>query len=422
MGNLSSFLSMCITSAQARRAVRNIEKNNELRRNITYYEPSDIAAFIERAPQVGSYIISGGQAHDRSRAAGAAAACSLDQGIPGVVLHEGNSGLQSQISAATSFAGNRVIITKNMPVYDPFYNRSSQEICNLIASSTRNTSGIGAVGQQYITGISEFIQSKSIPPFCEMFVRCPYDQLFEKVDSAQNSGNLSSQKADQIRNLLMQGQTERAGVQSFFSQLACQGAGVLSTKSSRNASANVKTAVFHNSMLMIDIGSSTNDILLNLLINEVKEALAAGKRIMLILDSISVNANDVLLKVMQSLPSRCLTTLLGDDVYSMLGAENSLFHAFTGTASQCIVFSHTAGVSCTKWSEVFGYYDMDKVSRNIGSSQNYQWGYGFGSSSSVNVATEREYIVKPEELARMSPGEVYILDRNARELAHTTLR
>jgi len=71
---------------------------------------------------------------------------------------------------------------------------------------------------------------------------------------------------------------------------------------------------------------------------------------------------------------------------------------------------------------VFGYYDVDKVSQNMGSNQNYQWGYGFGSSNSISVSTNREFIVKPEDLARMAPEEVYILDRNARELAYTTLR
>lgn len=58
----------------------------------------------------------------------------------------------------------------------------------------------------------------------------------------------------------------------------------------------------------------------------------------------------------------------------------------------------------------------------MGNNQNYQWGYGFGSSNSISVNTSREYIVKPEELAKMYPSEVYILDRNVQELAYTTLR
>lgn len=92
-----------------------------------------------------------------------------------------------------------------------------------------------------------------------MFIRCPHDFLFDKVDDAKSQGYITDQKATQIRNQLMQGQTERANVQTFFSQLAYQGMGVLSTKGSRDTAVNIKTAVEHNGMIMIDIGSSTNE-------------------------------------------------------------------------------------------------------------------------------------------------------------------
>lgn len=38
------------------------------------------------------------------------------------------------------------------------------------------------------------------------------------------------------------------------------------------------------------------------------------------------------------------------------------------------------------------------------------------------MTSNREFIVKPEEIARMKQDEVYILDKNVQELAHTTLR
>ena len=86
------------------------------------------------------------------------------------------------------------------------------------------------------------------------------------------------------------------------------------------------------------------------------------------------------------------------------------------------VYAHSVGLTCNKWSEIFGYYDVDKVSHNMGSNQNYQWGYGFGSQNSISVSTNREFIVKPEEINHMASNEVYILDRNAQELAFTTIR
>lgn len=422
MGDFTSLVNTWLANKRTKQTIRNIEKNNELRKNITRYDLSDIEAFIERDINVGSYIISGGNALNRAKAAASSAACSLEQSIPVIVLHEGDKTLENAVVNATSFTGNKVIITSNTAVYDPFYNRTENEICNLILNSCSQSLRINADGQQYILGITEFIKSKKIPPYCEMFVSCPHDKLFDKIDESEQKGYLNSNDALTIRNKLMQGQSERANIQSFFSQLSYQGRGVLSNKGNRNAAVNIKTAVEHDGMLMIDIGSSTNEILLNLIVNEIREVIATGKKIMLILDGININSNDSLNKLIKSLSARCLTTLLSSDIYSMLGGDDNLFHTFTGNASKCIVFSHTSGTTCTKWSEIIGYYDVDKISQNITTNQNYQWGYGSGTSNSISVSTNREFIVKPEELARLNQNEVYILDRNAKELAFTIIR
>lgn len=422
MGEFASIFNTWLANRRIRQTIRNIEKNNELRKNITLYEPSDIEGFIERDSRVGSYIISGGLQSYRARTAASVVACSLSQGVPVVVLHEGDRELENSIAVATAFTNNKVIIKHSTSVYDPFYNRSNQEICNLIMNSVRTPGDIGTLGQQYISGISDFIRSKNIPPYCEMLVRCPHDELIEKIDDAENLGYLTSQKAAQIRGLIMQGQSERANVQAFFSQLSYQATGVLLSHGSRSHAVNIRTAVEHAGLLMIDIGSSTNDLLVNLLVNEIKDMLSSGKKLMLVIDGIAINSNVLLSNVVKSLSARCLTCILAEDVYSVLGADDNVFHSFVGNACKCVVYAHSVGLTCNKWSEVFGYYDVDRVSHNMGSNQNYQWGYGFGSQNSINVSTNREFIVKPEEINQMASNEVYILDRNAKELAFTTIR
>lgn len=422
MGEFASIVNTWLANRRTRQTIRNIEKNNELRKNITRYEPSDIEGFIERDSSVGSYIISGGLQLYRARTAASVVACSLSQHVPVIVLHEGDIELENSIARATAFTNNKVIIKRNTSVYDPFYNRSNQEICNLIMNSVRTPGEIGALGQQYISGISDFIRSKNIPPYCEMLVRCPHDELIEKIDDAENLGHITPKKATQIRGLIMQGQSERASVQAFFSQLAYQATGILSSRGSRTHAVNIRTAVEHAGLLMIDIGSSTNDLLVNLLVNEIKDVLSTGKKIMLVIDGIAINSNALLSNVVKSLSARCLTCILAEDVYSVLGADDNVFHSFVGNACKCVVYAHSVGLTCNKWSEIFGYYDVDKVSHNMGSNQNYQWGYGFGSQNSISVSTNREFIVKPEEINHMASNEVYILDRNAQELAFTTIR
>ena len=103
MGDFTSLVNTWLANRRTKQTIKNIEKNNELRRNITRYEPSDIEGFIERDNHVGSYVISGGDNMIRSRAAASICACSLEQNIPVVVLHEGNKAFEGSVAQATAF-------------------------------------------------------------------------------------------------------------------------------------------------------------------------------------------------------------------------------------------------------------------------------------------------------------------------------
>lgn len=408
---------------QTRRAVKSIEQNNELRRNITRYEPSDIEGFIESDSMIGSYIISGGKPYYRNRGAASIAACSLTRGIPVVILHEGDSNLENTAkSLLPGFTNALYMIKQGASIYDPFFNRGNMEIWNLIYGSLRNASDISGVGMQYVFGIAEYIRTKGIPPYCDMFVRCPYDTLYDTIDESENRGKITAQRAQQIRGMLTAGQAERANVQSFFSQLSFQGGGILADKARRSNCVNVKAVASKNGAMIIDIGSSANDLLVNLIMNEIKEIVSSGKRIMLILDGIQVGTNDTLTRIVKALSARCLTTFLSDDVYATLGADDNMFFSLAGNANMNFIFSHSSGVSCTKWAEVLGYYEVDKVSQSMQYSPTLQFGLGGGASSSISVNKNREYVVNPEEIFHMNDNELYILIRSRQELAYTTLR
>lgn len=46
MGDITSLVNTWLSNRRTKQTIRNIEKNNELRRNITRYEPSDIEGFL----------------------------------------------------------------------------------------------------------------------------------------------------------------------------------------------------------------------------------------------------------------------------------------------------------------------------------------------------------------------------------------
>ena len=422
MGTFSSIVNTIVSNRRTRKTIRNIEMGNELRRGITSYEASDIEAFIERDREVGNYLISGGISYNRSRSATSIVTCALDQGIPVIVLHEGNTEMENYMRQVPFFANQKIFISPQAAFYDPFYNRTDQEICDIVLRSANENREIKSNGQYYISGIAEFIRSKNIPTYCEMFLRTPFNDLFEKLDEAVSLNYLSSQRATQIRNLLMQGQSEQSSIQVFFSQLDREGGGILSTKSTRANAVNIRDAVTRGSMIMIDIGSRSNELLLNVVISEIYDVLASGKSIALILDEISIDANKELAKLVRSGSTKCRLSLVAEDVYSMLGSDDNLFHSLVGRSSKCVVFSHFDGTSCTKWADVFGQYEVDKISHNVTTHQNFQFGYGSGNQNAINVSQSREYRIKPEEIAGMGPRDIFILDQVAHEIAYTTMR
>lgn len=294
MMNFNLFNSAWINKQRIRKAARNLERENDARRNITRYRPSDIEGFIEKRPQVGSYVISGGNSQNRSRTVAAVVMCALTQSIPVIVLHRGDLSLQFTIESA-------------MQIYKLFMPRKKD------------------------------------------------------VD-----------------------------FQMFLSQLAYQDKDVF-LSSRTDTSVSIRTAVEQNGLIMIDVGANSSESILDLLVSEINEEIETAKKIMLVIDDINMDTDTKLSKLIKDLPERCLTTMVSGDVYSMLARNESLFQSFVENADQCIVFSHSAGDSCSKWSGLIGYHDG-------------------------------ELRVEPKDIRKMTSNEVYILEQDTGELACTQLR
>ena len=108
MGNLSSLFNNLIAIQKTKRVINNVNICNEINKNITRYELSDIEGFIERDQLIGSYVISGGNLLNRTKTEVSIAVCSIYKNIPVIVLHEGNGNLQYQLYKAANFINNKV--------------------------------------------------------------------------------------------------------------------------------------------------------------------------------------------------------------------------------------------------------------------------------------------------------------------------
>lgn len=403
-----------------KRMLQNISVQNENNKNIVRYQPSAIEAFFSPTDPLGNIIISGGLCVLRNRAIIGALDSALHNGISVVVLHAGNQMLESMLQQRYK---NIHVFTRNNSIYEPLIGLSNAEICRLVQSSVTKQCGIQSGGQYYIEGMTEFIRSKNIPPYCEMFITCPHLELFDKVDDAEMKGHISSSLAQRIKTSLVQGQAQRSDVENYFNMLRHQAQGLLATKANLKKAQSMRSIINHNGFAVLDVGSNTNDLLINLALCDLTSALNNGRKLMLVVDGLVSSASEKLEQVIKNSGAGVYAVVSSDDVYAALNADDNLFASTIGKATKSIIYRHTSGLSCNKWAEVLGYYEKQEVSNTYTNGRNYQSMFsivpGQMNTDSINVNLKRDYIVRPEEISRMAKDEVYIMDAVNNELAFT---
>ena len=249
--------------------------------------------------------------------------------------------------------------------------------------------------------------------------------VFEKVENLRMQGGINDIEEQQIKSKLMKGQSEIDKLDTYMASLKMEMGDLRYIPGNGQQPINIISALNDAEIICIDIASAMNKLLLNTLVFQLKLALSKGIRYTLIVDSISLNANEAFANYLKAPTDRICTLIAADDFYSMVGGDEKAFNALMGRCQIAVVMSHTSGNSATKWAEIFGQYDKYETSysRAKGSSKRTPFSL-FASpyqNNTVNINERREYVVKPEKIMRMGYGEAYVLTAARGELAHLIL-
>lgn len=426
MAENESFVWGLIRNIQERRnkkrMLNNISIQNENSKHIIQYKPSAIEAFFSPSDPLGNIIISGDNLLLRNRAIIGSLDSALNKGTSVVVLHAGNQMLETMLQ---QHYNNIFVFNRNNAKYEPFIGLSNSEICRMIQSSATKLCEIHSGAQYYLEGMSDFIRSKNIPPYCEMYITCPHLDLFDKVDDSEAKGYLSSALAQRIKTSLVQGQAQRSDVENYFNMLRHQAQGLLVNKVNLSRAVSLRSIINHNGFAVLDVGSNTNDLLINLAICDLTSALNNGRKLVLVVDGLTISASEQLERIVKNSGVAIYTIVSSDDVYASLNADENLFASVVGKSIKSVIYHHSSGLSCTKLAEIIGYYEKQEVTNTYTSGRNYQSVFsiipGQMNTDSINVNLKREYIVRPEEIGRMTKNEAYIIDGINNELAHTEI-
>ena len=403
-----------------RRTLRKIQEANEMNQGIIRYRPSQIEAFIDDTVPVESLLFSGGANSIRVRTMLRAIECACIQGYMVLVMHCGNSELEQGLNGY--FGVNNVCLAnRNNPIYDPFVGASNAEIARLVISSAPKNNKINSVGRYYLNGVSDYIKYNHKSPRCYMFINCPHLTFIDRVNDAESQGRISSNEARMVISQIMQGEVERGNIENFFHELSLQGSAVLAKKSNAAYAVNLLAAANRQQIFSVDIQSGANALLINLLVNETEAVISQGSKMLIVVDSLKINAGEALMNYIKRGGSANGAIVSSDDVFAEFGGSDSDFFAFAGKCSKLIISKHSSAYSCQKLSDAIGSYDKQEVSSSFSRNVNYFGRWGVGSGQTENISIKRENIVKPEEIQRLNNDEVYILDKDSGELSYTSV-
>ena len=403
-----------------------LDRMNQGIDGVVNYKSCSVENFFESQYGTINTIVSGGADDIRFKVLRAHIAIAINDGFPVIVLHQGNPYIGSRLRNEFGGVVETNIVDIGSACYDPFYDLDGGAISELVMGAAPKSFDIKHNAKYYIEGVVELLKKSKKKPYFNLLATCPHTTLFDKIDDLVGKNQISDSDGQEIKSKLMIGQSESAKIESYFYTLQTQIQPFLYRTKSREKPVNVRKNISNKELLVINIGNIANELYVNVLIEELKRAIAYGSSAAVVLDSISIVGNDKLKELIMGLSGQVRFTVIGDDVVALSGSDEQLFTTLVGRAKKIVVLSHNAGTSAVKWSQVFGEHDKQEQSYSVSNGGSYNSPIPFMASPNynkqVNYNWKREYIVKPEKIMNLGYGEAFVYSGDINELAHVTFR
>ena len=403
-----------------------LDRMNQGIDGVVNYKLCSVENFFESQYGTINTIVSGGSDDIRFKVLRAHIAIAINDGFPVIVLHQGNPYIGSRLRNEFGGVVETNIVDIGSACYDPFYDLDGGAISELVMGAAPKSFDIKHNAKYYIEGVVELLKKSKKKPYFNLLATCPHTTLFDKIDDLVGKNQISDSDGQEIKSKLMIGQSESVKIESYFYTLQTQIQPFLYRTKSREKPVNVRKNISNKELLVINIGNIANELYVNVLIEELKRAIAYGSSAAVVLDSISIVGNDKLKELIMGLSGQVRFTVIGDDVVALSGSDEQLFTTLVGRAKKIVVLSHNAGTSAVKWSQVFGEHDKQEQSYSVSKGGSYNSPIPFMASPNynkqVNYNWKREYIVKPEKIMNLGYGEAFVYSGDINELAHVTFR
>lgn len=396
------------------------KKIDRINRGVIEKKHSSIGELLNANNEINNTLISGGNIRERSQWISELIINMHSQGIPTIVIHENNDYLKTTLTSRIA-TNSIAFIDNNSPQLEPFLSCSAKEITKLLVETATTDYDIKNNARYYIEGMCDYLRVKKLQPTLRMFYKCPHGQLFDFIDDLINNGKITDTQGQAIKSKLMMGQSEQFKVESLISDLYDQAEPLLARNPKLRK--NIVNAVKNNKIIVINISSNANALLIGMLLVQVRNELRKGKELALITDNLSCSSTEALKKCFVEKSSRCKLVASSDDILSSCEGDDKVFSTLVGNSDNIVILSHSSGATSSKWAETIGYYNKEEASTSYskGSMRHSPFSLfpGKNNTTTTNYNIKREYIVKPEQINRMVNNEVYFYRNADNKLIHT---
>jgi hypothetical protein len=181
---------------------------------------------------------------------------------------------------------------------------------------------------------------------------------------------------------------------------------------------SILSAIKKGRILCVDLSSSSNVMLVDLIMNSLIIAMNRGYEFSIFLDDIPIVTNELLKNVLCQ-KSNHNNIICSKDLYALLNAKDDVFSTIVGETEKTVLLSHSSHISCERWAKFIGEYDKIDISENTNSGFNDSGRWSYNTNQGKTMREKREYKIKPEQINRLSQGEIYVFDNQTGSLIHT---
>ena len=396
---------------------KSIERNNSINRGVVEDRKAQVDAIYLNGCMHNS-IVSGGDQSLRSSLLQNAIENYSRQRMPIIIIHQSDRQIENYLSSNIS---DSVVINSINSIFDPFINRSTDEIIKIIMN-TKKEYGFTEKTRSALKGILKFANLNSTPIQLPFLNNCPYSSLFDRIDMLAENETISSNVADDIKYHLSRGQEDFDKLEAYFFDLLSEGNGITSRK--KGVGYDAIKAVTNGRIVSIDIGSNANHLLLSVIVSQIDMLLKNREYFTLVLDDITIENNPSLIQLISGIYDNCHIAILSSDLFASVNGNDKLMYTLLGNSCENIVMQHGSNISADAWSKAIGYYEKIETSTN----SSYGKSRGglslfptYNSNEGINYSVKQDAIVKPEQILRMQLNEMYVYDKKSNSLSHKTI-